>query len=225
MRISGGNSEPQKGLSLKEFKSSVIELVHNKRFMVFVGVALFFHITWHADWTLYYLGQVNYLKLNEAWLGYVIVGGAVVQFLTIGFWSRVNERLGVRFSIIIGSIGLSLFPIGIIFATSLPIEIGPLTFLIVNTLLNFAFATIILNILQCLLQVVPKKNKTLSISIYNMLILLSNATVPIAGVQVYNALGGTLQAFHKVFMIIFVLRLIAIALWSLRWWSMRDQPK
>jgi MFS family permease len=224
-RISGGSSKAVSSISFKDLKDVAVELSHNRRFLGFMGVALFFYMGWQSDWALFYIGQVNYLKLNEAWLSYVGVGGAAVQFLTIGFWSRVNERKGVRFSLIPGALGLSLFPLVMILCTSLPSSIAPIVFLALCTLSNFAFATLSLNILQCLLQVIPEKNKTLSISLYTLLISLSNALMPMAGVKLYTMLGANLKALQITFFVIFAMRITAAGLWTLRWWALRDEPK
>jgi MFS family permease len=224
-KISGGDKQKNEGKSgFKEFRKATFELIGNKRLMCFFGVALFFYMFWQIDWTLYFIGQVEYLKLNEAWLSYVVVGGALVQFLTIGFWSRMNEKYGVRVPIIIGSLALSLFPLCMNFSTSLPVDKGAVVFLVLSTLSNFAFATITLNIPQCLLQVVPEKNKTLSISIYTVLTSLSNAVMPLVGVQLYTALGSNLEALHTTYFIIFIMRIIAASLWIARWWVMRKEP-
>lgn len=224
-KISGGNVEHINEFKIDDLKDTAKSLIHNRKFLGFIGVALFFYMCWQADWTLYYIGQITYLKLNEAWLSYVNVGGALMQFLTIGFWSRANEKLGVRFSIIMGSFGLTLFPLIIILATILPKGIAPLIFLILSTLGNFAFATVSLNIIQCLLQVIPESGKTFSIAIYTLIISLSNSVMPIAGVKFYTSLGANLSAFHKTFLILFVFRIIATLLWTLRWWLMRNEEK
>lgn len=224
-RISGGNVHSGSGISFKDLKAAAVDLSHNRRFLGFAGVALLFYLMWQSDWTLYYLGQINYLKMNETWLSYVNVGGALVQFLTIGFWSRVNEKMGVRFGIIFGSLGLAFCPISMIVSTSLPHSAGPLVFLIMNTLSNFAFATVALNILQCLLQVVPEKNKTLSIAIYTVLITFSNAVMPVVGVQIYTAFGADLRALHITFWILFSARIVTTSLWTLRWWLLRHELK
>lgn len=224
-RISGGYSEHVNEVSLKDLKNTAVKLMHNKKFLGFIGVALFFYMCWQADWTLYYIGQITYLKLNEAWLAYVNVGGALVQFLTVGFWSRINEKYGVRFGIIMGSLGLCFFPLIIILGSILQPAIAPTIFLILSTLGNFAFATVSLNIMQCLLQVIPDEGKTFSIAIYTLIITFSNAVMPIAGVKLYTSLGANLSGFHKTFLILFVLRIIATALWTLRWWVMRDEEK
>ena len=206
-----------------QLKGVLSELLHNKKFLSYVGVAIFFYVTWHIDWTLYFIGQVNYLKLNEAWLSYVNIGNAIVQFITIGFWSRLNNKYGVRFGIIFGNLGLAFCPICMIVATSLPLPQGQIVFLIMNTLANITLAAVNLNILQCLLQVVPDNNKTLYISIYTVLVTLSNAFMPLIGVVVYTKLGADLVGLHTTFWIIFVFRIISTGLWTRRWWKLRKQ--
>ncbi|MBQ9767670.1 MAG: MFS transporter [Lachnospiraceae bacterium] len=222
-QIKGSSNTSSAGLRTGQLKGVFSELLHNKKFLSFVGVAIFFYATWHVDWTLYFIGQVNYLKLNEAWLGYVNIGNAVVQFITIGFWSRLNNKYGVRFGIIFGNLGLALCPICMIVATSLPLLQGQVVFLIMNTLANITLAAINLNILQCLLQVVPGNNKTLYISLYTVLVTLSNAFMPLIGVVVYTKLGADLKGLQITFWTIFVLRMISTGLWFLRWWKLRNR--
>lgn len=212
-RIKGGYSQTRGSINTAEFYSALRGLIHHKPFMKFLSGALFFYLFWQADWTLYFLGQVNYLKMNEAWLSYAAIGGALAQFLTIGFWSRVNERMGPRFGVIFGNLGLALCPICMIISTSLPGKEGIVVFLILNTLANLAFATIPLNIPQYLLSVIPEQNKTLSISIYTIFIALSNAVMPMAGVKAYQLLGNNLFALQVVFAILFLLRVISSFQW------------
>ena len=133
--------------------------------------------------------------------------------------------MGVRFGIILGNAGLACCCLSMLAATSVPASVGPGLFLVLNTLSNITFATVPLNLLQCLLQGVPEKNKTLSISIYTMFIALSNAFMPMTGVRIYTALGADLQAYQTTFWIIFCLRLISIGLWTLRWFLLRREVK
>ncbi len=224
-RIKSNREQQHTGISIRNLKAVLLELVHNKSFLGFISVAMFFYVTWHIDWTLYFLGQVNYLGMNEAWLSYIGIGNSAVQFLTIGFWSRINRKKGVRYAIIFGNLGLALCPVSMIIATGVPVGYGKVIFLILNTLSNITLVTISLNIIQCLLQVIPEKNKTLNISIYTVLVTLSNAFMPLAGVAVYKKIGGDLRALQILFAIIFVLRIISSGLWALRYLILRKQPK
>lgn len=141
----------------------------------------------------------------------------------MGIWSKINSKQGVRFAIIFGSLGLALCPVGMIISTSINSAHAKLIFLILNTIFNITLATTSLNILQCLLQVIPERNKTLNISIYTSLVMLSNGIMPLVGVAIYQKLGGDLRAFHIIFWIIFILRLIATFLWAIRWWMLKDE--
>ena len=222
-QIKGSPITASAGPRTGQLKGAISELLHNKNFLGFVGVAIFFYVTWHVDWTLYFIGQVNYLKLNEAWLSYVNIGNAVVQFITIGFWSRLNNKFGVRFGIIFGNLGLALCPICMIVATSLPLPQGQFAFVIMNTLANITLAAVNLNMMQCLLQVVPNENKTLYISIYTVLVTLSNAFMPLVGTIIYTKLGANLNALQITFGGIFVFRMISTGLWIFRWWKLRNR--
>lgn len=224
-RIKSGNSGTQTVIRLEDLAKAIAGLFTSKKFLGFFGVALFFYLTWQIDWTLYFIGQVRYLGMNEAWLSYVAIGGTLVQFLSVGFWSRVNEKMGVRFGIILGGLCMIGCPLAMIISTSVPISMGPTVFLILNTISNVTFATVPLNLLQCLLQVIPEKNKTLSISIYTVFLSLSNAFMPMLGVKLYSAMGADLKALQLSFVIIFILRIISMGLWTLRWLLLRKEAK
>lgn len=221
-KIKEGQVAERNYIKISELKNTLRDLVHHKPFMKFLGTALFFYLTWHADWTLYFLGQVNYLEMNEAWLSYVSIGAAVAQFLTIGLWSRINERIGPRFGIIFGNLGLALCPICMIVGTSLPISYAPIVFLIMNTFANLALANVSLNLPQYLLLSIPEHNKTLSIAIYTVFITLSNAIMPMAGVKVYTLLGANLNALQTVFWTLFAFRIISSGFWFLNWRTSRQ---
>lgn len=223
-QIKDGHAKERNYIKLSEFKTTVRDLINHKPFMKFLGTALFFYVTWHADWTLYFLGQVNYMKMNEAWLSYVSIGSAVAQFLTIGLWSRVNERIGPRFGIIFGNLGLALCPISMIVGTTLPTSYAPVVFLMINTFANLALANVSLNLPQYLLLSIPERNKTLSISIYTVFVTLSNAIMPMAGVKIYTLFGANLRALQSVFWALFLLRIVSSAIWFMNWKkSRRDE--
>jgi len=224
-RIKAVRPAAPKRVSFFEIKMSVKRILHNRQYLLFVAAALFFYMTWHFDWTLYFIGQFDYLKMNEFQLGLTTLGSTGVQFLTMRFWSRVNEKHGVVLPLTFGILGLSLCPIAMIISLSLPISVAPYIFLALNALANLPLATTTLNVLQCLLQVVDKENVSFSISVYACLVCLSNAVMPVAGVALYRALGGDKNGLKLAFAIIFTLRIIAALLWLLRLkWQKRQKP-
>ena len=212
-------SEPQsietKRLSLSEIKNAGKSLLHNKQFLLFTAAALFFHMTWHFDWTLYFIGQVSYLKMNELQLGLVSLGAAAIQLVTIKFWSRNNEKHGVVLPFTFGILGLSLCPVFMIVSVSLPLWLGAHLFIILHTIAHIPFCVVTLNLFQCILLVVDNKYRSFYLSVFACLLCLSNAVMPVAGVMLYHLLGGDLNAFRFAFAIIFALRIIAALLWFL----------
>jgi MFS family permease len=205
-----------KSVSFYEIKRAVKSVLHSKQYLLFLAVTLFFYMTWHFDWTLYFLGQFSYLKMNEFQIGLTTLGATVVQFLTMRYWSRVNEKHGVVLPVAFGIIGLSLCPVAMIISLSLPISIAPYVFLTLHAIASLPLATTTLNILQCLLQVADEENVSFSISVYTCLVCLSNAVMPVAGVALYRALGGGRDGLRYAFAIIFALRILALFLWLLR---------
>ena len=208
-------AEPKR-VSGKQLVTALKRLRKNKPYIIFTAVAVFFHLTWHIDWTLYFIGQANYLQMNEFLLGLTGVGATLMQLLTLAFWSRRNARMGVEKPVAFGIWGLGLCPVAMILALTVPAQMGIPTFLIANFFAHIAFATIALNFFQCLLKVVDKEYRSLSISLYTCFIMASNAVMPVVGVALYRALGGTLPALRTTFIIVFFLRLLSGGIWYLR---------
>ncbi|MCL2499702.1 MAG: MFS transporter [Defluviitaleaceae bacterium] len=220
-RIKAAMPAAPKRVSGAQFKAAVKRLAGNKPFIGFGAVALFFHITWHMDWTLYFIGQANYLHMNEFLLSLTGVGATLAQLVTLAFWSRKNARYGVEKPVTFGILGLALCPIAMILALSVPARMGIPVFLAANFIAHMAFATIALNFFQCLIKVVDKEYRSLSISLYSVFIVASNAVMPVAGVALYRALGGNMYALRNTFWIVFFLRIIAALVWRLRIYVMK----
>ncbi|MGI5895404.1 MAG: MFS transporter [Oscillospiraceae bacterium] len=224
-KIRGGTVREPAGKSFRDFWAAIKALVHNRRFLFFAAVALLFYTTWRLDGTVFYLGQVKYVGLSDFWYTFSNVCCGIAQFVSIRFWARRNEQLGVRFSLIFGAVGLVLSPLCII----LPLQFEGTARLVVHLVLrctsDLTFATITLNILQNLLQVVEEKNRALSIAAYTTLISLTSAVSPMIGVSIYTALGANQAAIIQTFLIILALRLLSVGALVLRWWLLRGEPK
>jgi MFS family permease len=160
--------------------------------------------------------------MNEFQLGLVVAGQTSAQFLTVRFWSRKNERHGVVLPVTFGILGLSLCPLFMITAVSLPPAIGLYAFLIFHAASSLTLTTITLNMFQCLLQVADDEYRSFSISVFTCLTCFSNAIMPIAGVALYRALGGNISGMRYTYCIVFVLRIIAAGLWLLRWRTVKS---
>lgn len=224
-KISGGEVIPRQKTPLTETLTTIKGLLKNKRFMIFVVIALLFYMSWHMDWTLYYLSEVSYLGANEAWLSYFNISSALVQFLTIGFWTKFNEKFGVRAGFIFAGVGLLISPFVVNISLSVPAAYGLTTFLVIHAISNIPFSLINLNSIQCLLQVIDPNNKALSVALYTILITLSNAIMPMAGVTLYTHMGENLAGLMHTYWIILGIRLVTTLLLAARWWVLRREPK
>ena len=213
-KIKAVRPAPPKRASLSQLKIAAARLSKNKLFIWFAVTILFFHMTWHADWTLYFIGQRNYLQMNELFLSLTPVAAMVSQLVTLKYWSRNNTRQGVERPLVYGMLGLALCPAGMILGVSLPYAwLGISVFLLVHLISHLAFANITLNLFQCLLKVVDEEYRSFSISVYTMLITLSNAIMPVVGVALYRGFGGDRSALVVTFAILFALRIIAAGCW------------
>lgn len=202
-----------KQVSLSEMKTAAKRLMKNKPFVLFCLTILFFHMMWHMDWTLYFIGQANYMHMNELLLSLTPVSAMLAQLVTLKFWSKNNARKGVELPLTYGMLGLALCPVAMIVGVSLPASFGPYVFLAIHALGHLAFATVTLNLVQCLLNVVDCQNRSFAMSIYFSLITLSNAVMPVVGVAIYRVLGGDVNALRYTFAALFFLRLLAAGLW------------
>jgi hypothetical protein len=202
-------------VSFSEIRTACGRLARNKPFVIFVGLLLFFHMTWHADWTLFFIAQANYLHMNEILLAITPVCGMVAQLVTLRFWSRRNARTGVERPLTYGMLGLAFSPVAVILGIAAGGWQGILIFYALHTIGHMAFATVTLNIFQCLLKVADTEYRSFSISVYTIFVTASNAVMPLAGVAVYHALGADARALQVTFAILFVLRIVAAGLWLL----------
>jgi len=152
----------------------------NKPFRNFTIIAFVFHLTWHIGWTQFFLFQVQVLGANEAWLSYLNVASCVTSILTFGFWSKVIDKHGPRFPLLIGMLGLGLNPILNAISTSL----WPL--IPVHLLMGMTFSAFQLALFRNMLDAVPVHNKTLNIAIYTTILNISAFVMPIVGVSVIH---------------------------------------
>lgn len=224
-KIQGGKAVQPAGKSFRDFLDAIKALIHNKSFLFFAAVAFLFYTTWRLDGTVFYLGQIKYVGLSDFWYSFSNVCCGIAQFITIRFWARRNEQLGVRFVIIFGAIGLVISPLCIILPLQFEGTTRMITHLILRCMSDLTFATVNLNILQNLLQVVGEKNRALSISAYSTLICFASAVCPMIGVSIYSALGANQTAITQTFFIILLLRLLSVGALTFRWWILRKEEK
>lgn len=172
------NEEKSKNLSL--IKESLSNLITNKEFRIFIILSFIFHVSWQMGWPLFFIYQVDVVGINEAWLSYVNVAVGFAGILTYTMWGKVIEKKGAKFVLIIGTLGLAVNALTIILVKS------QYMLLIQSTLTGLTFSAFSLAIFENLIEVVPKKNKTINIALYTTLINISQFVSPIVGVWFYK---------------------------------------
>ena len=208
---------------LKDLAAAGREWVRCRGFFFFCLVSLLFHIGWYMAWPLFFLTQVNYMGANETWLALVAVPASIAHWLTVKHWGRYIERHGIRITLVIGCLGLTVNPLMAALAVHLPAGLQLPGMLVFNLLNGFTFSAFQLSILQCLLEVVPVRYRTINISVYTTILLLANTIAPIAGVRLYSLFGSDLWAITWGLGISSIIRLLGTGLFLLRWYLMRNQ--
>lgn len=209
---------------LRELVLALKAIIKNKPFLSFIVISLIFHIGWFMSWPLFFLLQVDYMQANESWLSYVIVTGSLLQWLTVGHWSRFIERRGIRLALVVGAVGLTINPALAVLSSYFPVGWRMPAMLAFNLINASTFSSFQLSILQNLLEVLPARFKQLNLSLYTTLLLLANASMQWFGVRLYVMLGDTHSAMTIALLVSTSLRLIGTLLFAWRWYHLRHEP-
>lgn len=221
-KITGGSSAEVSHYQLSDLKESAKILFRNKKFLGFLSVALLVYCGWEMDWSLYFVAQFKFLPLNETQMSIITVLGSAAQFLMLGTWSRLIQKKGVRFVFVIGAAGFFVSGIVLIISLLLPSPFRMPFYYIFQSIASSAFSAFQLSLLQCLLESIPGKNRALSISIYNTIILITNVIMPYLGIYIYNLLGQSIRAMIITFGIISLIRINSTTAAFVRWFRLRN---
>lgn len=205
-RIPGGERSPEalaeleaKRFSARDVVTAIGDVAHNRDFLLFFLPVLFFYMSWHIDWSMWYIGMTQYVGMNETSLS--IYNGVfnIGQLIAVGLFAKLVRRKSPDFTLLFGIGGLVLCPIAMMLGPQLPVALRPAGFTAMVTIFNAPQCTVNLCVVQMLLKAVPKRNRSLIISLYNMVIMLSNSLLPWLGVRLYTAFGADWAAFYRFF--------------------------
>ena len=228
-RIPGGHlrtpQEMPERFSIKNVGEAIAAAVKNRPFMSFVLASMLIYTTWEFDWSMWYIGQTQYIGLSEAQLSYYSALCCIAQIFSLGYMAKLNYKKSVHFTACFCACALVMYPFNMIIGVALPAGIRPWTFTVMCVCANMFECGIGMCMVQMMLEVVPVKNRSLTISLYTILTTLSNAFMPLIGVQIYNALGGDLRAFRLFFVIEAVLRVSVAVFYVLRYRRMKRQGR
>ena len=202
---------------MRDVGGIIKELLHNKAFLTVIGSVMFLQLSWQIDWSMWYIGEVQYIGYTEAHLSYQSALQCFVQLAAIGFLGKLNRKKSSYFTIIIGCAGLAVYPLAMIAATFIPKAIAPWSLVIMYNLCSIPSTALLLCVIQIVLDIVPKKNQGIIISLYAMAVTLSNAVMPLFGVMIYTLFGADKRALIIFCIVAFILRAITVVLFVFRY--------
>ena len=203
--------------SLADAKAALSLACRSRAFRSFFVCILFFYLSWHIDWSMWYIAQIQYCGMTELHMSVLNALACVGQLLTIGVFVRLNQRHGVGFSFLFGVGGLMLCPFTVCLCLNLPLPVRPAVFTLLAALFSAPQSCIGLCVIQMLLSVVPERGRSFLVSLYTLVILLSNSVLPLLGVQLYTLLGANAHALFTLNVCVLLWRAAALAVFIVRY--------
>lgn len=188
------DEELSKKAGLAVFRQALGHMAHHRAFRSFFVCIMLFYFSWHFDWSLWYLAEVQYAGMNEAQLSLFQALCSVCQMIFIGFFAGLCRKKSEHYAILWACAGLWLCPVMVAGMLWVPMQARAVYFIIIGLVGNIPQCVISMCTVQMLLQVCPRANRALIISLYTLFVTLSNSLLPLLGVQVYTALGSNEHA-------------------------------
>lgn len=221
-RIPGGRRTPEMLARLPKVSPRSVamvlkELFRDRRFVKYFVCVMFFYFTWHIDWSVWYLGQTQYVGMSEAQLSVYSALVSIGQFLGTGVYVRMIERKGVLKTFLHPLISLVFAPV-IMFLSLWAVQwgLGPAALTVLATLAFLPQCALNLCLVQMLLQAIPERNRSLIVSLNMAFVTLSNALMPFLGVQLYRLFGADRRAFICFELVMLALHSTALAIYAVR---------
>ena len=219
-RMRGGQRSPEATsaarFSPREIGGVLRGLVRDRKFMAYFGGVMLFYMGWHMDWSMWYIGQTQYIGLNEAELSLYTALTSISQLLLMGAIVKLIDRRGTGVAFLCPILSLVFCPVVMLVGLHVPEGARAVVFLALGTLVCAPQSGTNLCLVQMLLAAVPQRNRSLIISLHMMVVTLSNALMPYLGVRLYEAMGADRRALALFNMTVLCIRLCAFALFSLR---------
>lgn len=217
-RIPGGQrSEEQLArlpkVSPKAIGQVVRELGHSRKFLAYFIPVMLFYATWHMDWSMWYIGQTQYIRMTEAQLSIYSALTSVGQLALIGLSSRMIEHRGAVRTFVFAQISCVLCPVFMLTCSMLPVELRAPALIVLGTLICSPQAATNLCLVQMLLDAIPERNRSLIVSLNMICVTLSNGLMPYLGVKLYSALGADHRAFITFMGIELAARLVSLVVY------------
>ena len=204
-------------LCVRDVMGAIGDAAKDKRFVSFGFAALLLYSCYQIDWSTWYIAQTQYCKLTDAHMSFYTALTCLGQIISIGYWAKLNQKKSAHFTICLGIGSLVFSPVVMLFITSLPVDVRPVTFMCVCIFQNMVECSITICMVQLMLEVVPVKNRSLNVSLYTVMVTVSNAIFPLAGVRLYTALGADIAALRIYYVILALWRAAVTVFYAARY--------
>lgn len=186
-------------------KETLKNIPKEKDFILFSLCSIFFHIGWMGAQPLFSIYSIKVLKANEIWLSALSIASSISSIIAYTKWAKFADKKGNSLALSIAIMGMGITPI--LYALSNSIK----QLVIFNVIVGISVAGTNLILFNILLEVTPKKNRTIYIAVYNTFIAIISAIAPILGIAIKNA-----TSIKVALVIIGILRFIASIFFFMR---------
>lgn len=204
--------------SPRDITAAVRQMAASREFRLFFLPVVLFYMSWQFDWSMWYIGQVQYLELTESQM--TIYAGVfnIGQLVAIGFLSRSVQKRGTDRTLPFAALGLCSCPLTMMLCTLLPAQHRMTPFTLLVTVLNAPQCATNLCVVQILLRVAPRSCRSLAVSLFTLTTTLTNCVMPVLGVRLYTALGADYRALLLFNLIALACRIatLGLLLWRCR---------
>lgn len=180
--------------TVSAFAGSARELFQTRDFMRFFLPVVLFYMSWHFDWSMWYIGQMQYVGMTQSFLP--IYNGIfnLGQLAAVCVLSRVVQKKSADYALCIGALGLMSCPVTMVVSSFLPVSMRVAAFTVLATVFNAPQCAANLCVVQILLRVAPIKHRSMAATLFTLSTTLSNCLMPYMGVWLYTSLGGNHRA-------------------------------
>lgn len=174
----GKNKEKENSLSI--LKAVLKDIPNNKKFLSLILASSVFHIGWMGAQPLFTIKTIDILGATEGWLSAISIISAISSFIFYPKWAKFAEKKGNAAQLTFSILLMGIAPIAYALCTSL------LQLTIFNIILGGASSGTILALFNFTIEVVPNKNRTIYIAVYNTIIAIVAGISPLVFTYIYE---------------------------------------
>lgn len=182
-------------------------LFRSRDFLMFFIPITLFHMIWQIDWSIWYIGQTQYLKLTEAQISAYTGIFNIGQLFAVDIVAKQVMRKGPDKLLPLALVGPMGCMAALLICTTLPMSARMPVFSVLGTVLGAPQCALNLCAVPILLRTAPKGCRSMAVSLYTLTMTLSNCFMPYLGVKIYTALGADYRALLIFYLCLFILRL------------------